>query len=112
MPLQSDNLLSAFDYQPRTRVLFGPGMVERVGQLVKELGGRKVLLVTDKGIVAAGHAGRVRSLLESEGLKSEFFEQVEENPSTRCVAKCVQVAYAAGSDLIAGLGVGAASASC
>jgi len=41
-----------FDYQPRTRVVFGVNSIERVGDLAKSLAARKVLLVTDSGIVA------------------------------------------------------------
>ena len=53
-------VLSPFDYRPRTRVVFGPNTIERVGELAKEVGARQVLLVTGRGIVAAGHAGRVK----------------------------------------------------
>src|ERR1039458_9481254 len=84
--------LAPLDYQPRTRVVFGVNSIERVGELAKSLGARRVLLVTDRGIVAAGHAGRVRALLVAAGLHVTCFEQVQENPSTRCVDRCVEVA--------------------
>ncbi len=50
--------LRAFDLQPRTRVVFGVDSVDRVGDLAREIGAKKLLLVTDPGIVAAGHAER------------------------------------------------------
>ena len=56
-----------FDFAPRTRLVFGANVVERVGELAAELAAKKVLLVTDPGIVAAGHAGRVIALLERQG---------------------------------------------
>ena len=56
--------LAAFDSQPRTRLLFGNNTVERVGELARELGGQRVLVVTDKGIVTAGHAARVEHSLQ------------------------------------------------
>ena len=95
-----------FDYQPRTRVVFGVNSIERVGDLAKSLAARKVLLVTDSGIVAAGHAGRVRALLVAAGMHMTCFEQVQENPSTRCVERCVEVARDAAIDTIVGLGGG------
>ena len=58
-----------FDYRPQTRVIFGLNSIERVGGLAVELGARNVLLVTDRGIVSAGHAGRVSGLLE--GVEAE-----------------------------------------
>ncbi len=47
-----------FDYQPRTRIVFGPDKIEALGELAGELGARRALLVTDPGIVSAGHAER------------------------------------------------------
>ncbi len=98
--------LAPFDYQGRTRLVFGVNSVERTGELAKGLGSTKVLLVTDPGIVAAGHAARVGQLLEEQGIAVAYFTHVEENPGTRCVEKCVEVARRAGIDAIIGLGGG------
>ncbi|HLH56851.1 MAG TPA: iron-containing alcohol dehydrogenase [Verrucomicrobiae bacterium] len=95
-----------FDFEPRTRLIFGVNAVERIGELAVQLGARKLLLVTDAGIVSAGHAARVISLLERQHLKVVCFDQVEENPSTQCVEKCVDVARLLGIDTIVGLGGG------
>jgi alcohol dehydrogenase len=98
--------LAAFDYQPRTRVVFGVNSIESVGELAKSLDAKRVLLVTDRGIVAAGHAGRVRALLVTAGMHVTCFEQVQENPTTRCVERCVEVARSSDIDTIVGLGGG------
>jgi alcohol dehydrogenase len=80
--------------------------VARVGELAKELPARKILLVTDPGIASAGHASHVTQLLEAAGIEVTCFEQVEENPSTRCVEKCLDVARRANIDALVGLGGG------
>jgi alcohol dehydrogenase len=98
--------LAAFDYQPRTRVVFGVNSIERAGELAKSLAAKRVLLVTDRGIVAAGHAGRVRALLVAAGMHVTSFEQVQENPTTQCVGRCVEVARSSDIDTIVGLGGG------
>jgi alcohol dehydrogenase len=98
--------LAAFDYQPRTRVVFGVNSIDRVGELAKSLAAKRVLLVTDRGIVAAGHASRVRALLVTAGMHVTCFEQVQENPTTRCVERCVEAAREATIDTIVGLGGG------
>src|SRR6266545_6475016 len=95
-----------FDYTPRTRLIFGANAVEKVGSLAVELGAKRVLLVTDNGIVTAGHATRVEHLLQSAGLGVVTFAGVRENPTTRDVNDCVKVARAAGIDLFVGLGGG------
>ena len=95
-----------FDYQPRTRVVFGVNSIERVGELAKSLAARRVLLVTDPGIVSAGHAGRVQALLEAAGMMVTCFDQARENPTTQCVERCVGIAREATIDTIVGLGGG------
>ena len=98
--------LAPFDYQPRTRVVFGVNSVERVGELAKSIGAGKVLLVTDRGLVSAGHAGRVQALLQTAGIEVTCFDHARENPTTQCVERCVEVARGAAIDTIVGLGGG------
>src|SRR5436305_5112728 len=77
--------LASFDYQPLTRVVFGPGTLARLGELAHELGGRRVLLVTDPGLEGAGHPQRAVDSLRAAGLEVFVFDDVEENPTTRHV---------------------------
>ena len=97
---------SGFDFQPRTRVIFGADTLERVGELARELGGKHALLVTDKGIASAGHPACAIGFLEAAGLHVTAFDDVHENPTTADVDRCVEAARRAGIDLIIGLGGG------
>ena len=98
--------LAPFDHQPRTRLVFGVNCVERAGELARALPASKVLLVTDPGIVAAGHAERVQRFLEKAGLRVSVFDQSEENPTTRCVDTCLQIAKKSGIDAFVAVGGG------
>lgn len=98
--------LSPFDHQPRTRLIFGVHCVERLGEVARELDAKKVLLVTDAGLVAAGHAGHVHGILAAAGLAVAIFDRARENPTTRCVDDCTSLAKDAEIDLIVGLGGG------
>jgi alcohol dehydrogenase len=98
--------LRAFDFPSRTRLVSGVGSVERAGDLARELGAKSVLLVTDAGIVAAGHAAHVANYLAAAGLRVTVFDRAKENPTTKCVDDCVGVARAAGVDCLVGLGGG------
>jgi alcohol dehydrogenase len=97
---------NAFDYQPRTRLVFGANSVERLGELARSLDVRRTLLVTDSGIVAAGHAERVQRILEASGISVTLYGQTRENPTTQDVDDCLAVAKQAGIDSIVGLGGG------
>jgi len=98
--------LFPFDFQPRTRIVFGAGTIARTGELARETGIRKALLVTDRGVVAAGHAEKARQALEAAGVTTAVFDQARENPTTRDVQLCVEAARAAGIDGFIGLGGG------
>ncbi len=95
-----------FDFQPRTRLVFGVNSIQRVGELAAGLQAGKVLLVTDPGLVAAGHAQVVVHWLEQTGLSVVPFNDVQENPGTECVAKCAEVARQSNIDTLVALGGG------
>jgi alcohol dehydrogenase len=76
--------------------------------VAREFAARSVLLVTDPGLVAAGHAGRVYGLLKKAGLAVVVFDRVQENPTTDCVAACLQTARLAGIEALVALGGGSA----
>jgi alcohol dehydrogenase len=101
-----EGLTTPFDFQPRTRIVFGENAVARVGEIVRELGARKVLLVTDPGIAAAGHEQHVLKSLAADGVEAVVFDKVRENPTTRCVDDCLAVARSAQIEAIIGLGGG------
>lgn len=101
-----EGLTSQFDFQPRTRLVFGVNAVERTGEIVRELGARKVLLVTDPGIAAAGHEQHALKSLAADGVTAVVFDKVRENPTTRCVDDCLAVAKSTGIEAIIGLGGG------
>jgi alcohol dehydrogenase len=101
-----EGIAAPFDFQPRTRLVFGVHAVERVGEIVRGLGASRVLLVTDAGLVAAGHADHVLNSLKTDGVSAVVFDKVRENPTTRCVDDCVAVAKSAEIEAIIGLGGG------
>src|SRR5688500_20333504 len=73
--------LAAFDYDPRTRVVFGSGTINRLGELAAEFGDR-VLLVSDKGLKEARHEDRAVEALKSAGLLVTVYDVVQLNPTT------------------------------
>ena len=76
-----------------------------LGELARAIG-TNALLVTDPGIVAAGHVERARRGLDAAGVSVTIFDRVRENPTTREVDECLEVARAVRPELIIGLGGG------
>ena len=96
----------AFDYQPRTRVVFGAGCFSQLGKIAKQFGAQRVLLVTDRGLKEAGHSERAAKYLEGAGLDVFTFDDVSPNPTTNDVDKCVEFARNHQIQLLVGLGGG------
>lgn len=95
-----------FDFHCPTRIVFGLGKLDVLGALARELGAERVLVVSDPGIVAAGHAPRGAKSLEDAGLTVALFDGVAENPTTAHVETGVAFAKQFRPDLIVGLGGG------
>ena len=74
----------------KQKVLFGEGITSTVGHHASLLGNH-ALLVSDKGIQAAGHVEKVKRIIEDSGTKVTVFVESIENPTESSVFKCVQV---------------------
>ena len=97
---------SAFDFDPRTRVVHGAGTLSQLDRIVRECGGSRILLVTDQGLAEAGHPQRAEAMLVDAGLHCTVFDAVNPNPTTEDVTRCMEVAKRANIDAIVGLGGG------
>ena len=86
--------------------LTGTGTVSQVGKLAKQLGGKKVLVVTDPGVVQAGLLSYVEQSLEKEGVKFGIFDKCEPNCPIEVAQSCAQYAKEGKYDLMIGLGGG------
>ena len=100
--------LAAFEYHPRTRLVFGTGSLNRLGELARGEEALRVLLVTDPGLERAGHADRAIRSLRDAGLDVVVFDGVEENPTSRHVEAGLEVARRGAIDFIVGVGGGSA----
>ena len=103
-----DASLSPFDYAPLNRVVYGPGTIARLGELTRELGIRRVLLVTDPGLLRVGHPQTAERLFAEAGVAAVCFDRVKENPDSRLVHEGTVFARAAAIDGIVALGGGSA----
>jgi alcohol dehydrogenase len=97
-----------FDFQVRTRAIFGRGSVERTGQLARDLGFRQILFVADPGLAQAGHAATVQRSLEAASLTAIRFSDFGENPDSATVAAAARFAAPHHVDSIVALGGGSA----
>ena len=74
-----------FDFQPRTRLMFGREASKHLGKVAHELGFRRTLLVADKGLVATGQVDRAAASLHAAGVAAVPFHEFDSNPDSDMV---------------------------
>jgi len=93
-------------FRTTRRILFGPGAVEKIGTEAQLLKAKKVLIITDTGVIKAGLLGNIEKSLQAVGLPFVIFDGVEPDPRIEVVEKSVEKAKKEGIDLIIGFGGG------
>src|ERR1043165_972615 len=76
------SLMKPFDFQSRTRLVFGEGAFERLGALAAELEFRRTLLVADRGIVGAGYVDAAAKILSKSNIGVLCFHAFDANPTS------------------------------
>lgn len=76
-------------YQPR-HTLIGRDGILKIPHFLRRLGAQRVLIVTDKGLVKIGTAGKVTAVLDDAGIAYQIFDGVEPNPTTRIISQALE----------------------
>lgn len=97
---------AAFSFRAVTRLLVGPGTIAQLGPEAGELGARRVLVVSDTGVITAGHTQAGLDALAAAGCQPDVFSEFTENPTTAQVEAGTAFARDFQPDLIVGLGGG------
>jgi len=93
-------------FRTTRRILFGLGAVEKTVSEAQLLKAKKVLIITDTGVIQAGLLQGIEKSLQSAGLPFVIFDGVEPDPRIEVVEKSVEKAKKEGIDLIIGFGGG------
>ena len=89
-------------------VSFGEGQLQRLGELCKRYGGRRALVVTDRGVRDAGHVKTALAALEGVGIATEIFDGLLANPTTEHIRLGVEQAQSHEVDCLIAIGGGSA----
>lgn len=85
---------------------FGPGARKELPEVAHQLGLKKALVVTDKGLVKFGVAKMVTDVLDEAGIPYEIYSEVKPNPTVTNVKQGVDAFAASGADFIVAIGGG------
>lgn len=93
-------------FKGSTHIHLGSGAVRRLGRLSVELGLRRLLVVSDPGLLEAGHVSRVSRILEDAGLRVSGFHDFDADPTSGMAERGRIVADRERIDGLIGLGGG------
>jgi alcohol dehydrogenase class IV len=97
-------MVKVFSTTPR--IVMGPGSVKTIGTEVKALGAKRVLIVTDKGVIGAGLLKSIEDSFKANKIKYAVFDKVEPDPRYEIVADCVKMAETVRAQMLVGIGGG------
>lgn len=98
--------VAMFD-QPR-RIIFATGATEQfLGAEATRQGGKKVVVVTDKGVRKAGMADAATELLKKEHLDVIVYDEIAAEPNAESVRAAVEFGREGKFDIVVGVGGGA-----
>lgn len=96
-----------FDYYSPTKVVFGRGTEKRVGELIREFGGSRVLIhYGGKSAVKSGLLDRIKGVLDKEGIPHVELGGVVPNPRLSLVYEGIELCRKEKVDFILAVGGG------
>jgi alcohol dehydrogenase len=93
-------------FQTTPRIVMGPGSFNQLPHEVKRLGRKKIMIITDPGLVRTGIVSRLEELLVGAGLTVHRFDDVEPDPRYEIASQAAARTREAGADLVVGIGGG------
>src|SRR5919106_573788 len=89
-------------------IKFGVGATDEIAYDARRLGLKRALIVTDRGLSELGLPGRIRALLDEEGIKADIYDGVEIEPTDRSMEEAAEYARQRDFDGLVGVGGGSA----
>ena len=84
--------MQSFQFYLPTRVYFGKGAIEKVGEETKKLGKRALVVTGGKSARRMGALKKIEDSLKKMGVKTILFEGVEANPGLEAIKRGTNLA--------------------
>jgi len=96
-----------FNFLPvPTDIHFGYGVLNTLPERIRSLGARRVFLITDKGIGAAGILQKALDLLSSAQIACEVYDDVKPDSGSKLIAEAAERLRKCKAEVVIGIGGG------
>ena len=79
--------IQSFNVNQPTRILFGVHALNRLSEMIAELGGSRVFLVADPGLQKAGIIKQITDILAGAKIPYALYDRVAPEPGLRLAKK-------------------------
>jgi len=99
-------LMKTHSFRAPRNIIFGVGCLEMLGQEARQLGGKSVLLVSDKIIDQVGLLDKAKKQLQEKDFEIHVFNKVEPEPTVENADEITSIVRESRYDLVVGVGGG------
>jgi alcohol dehydrogenase len=101
-----ESMIHSFDFLLPTKIRYGAGILQVLGEELRLLKAKNIMVITDKGLVKTDMVKRLTDLIKKEGLSYIIYDEIEANPKDYNVEACAEKAGEAGIDTLVAFGGG------
>ena len=99
-------MIHSFDFILPTKIRYGAGSVQALGEELKALNAKNVMVITDKGLIKTGMVEKIAGLIRKEGIRFILYDGIEANPKDYNVEDCAYKAREESIDTLVAFGGG------
>lgn len=98
--------INNFEFVLPTRIVYGEGTIKNLPDEIAKMKHKKPMIVTDKGLIKAGIAGKITDVLEKAHIEYAVFDGIQPNPRDTTVTEAALFAEANNIDMLIAVGGG------
>lgn len=99
-------MITSFEFILPTKIRYGTGVVKELGTELQRMQAKKVMVITDKGLVKAGMVDKIVPFIQGQAIPYILYDEIEANPKDYNVERAAETARKEAVDAIVAFGGG------
>ena len=99
-------MITSFEFILPTKIRYGTGVVKELGTELQRMQAKKVMVITDKGLVKTGMVDKIVPFIQGQGIPYILYDEIEANPKDYNVERAAETARKEAVDAIVAFGGG------
>lgn len=95
-----------FEFVLPTKIIYGEGVINRLPDEISKMNHKKPLIITDRGLIAAGLVDKITAILDEANITYSIFDDIQPNPRDTTVTQAAEWAKKEDTDMLIAIGGG------